>query len=142
MPRYKILEKIATADIAFEAYGKNLNELFENAAFAIFEISANVKKINSKIKKIIKLENENVEDLLFDFLSEIIFLKDKDYMIFNKSKIKINKNEKYKLNAEIFGEKISHKKHELKLDIKAITLHMFKIEKTKEGFKALVVVDV
>ena len=142
MPRYKILEKIATADIAFEAYGKDLNELFENSAFAVFEITANIKKINSKIKKIIKIENDNVEDLLFDFLSELIFLKDKDYMVFNKSKIKINKNQKYKLNAQVFGEKISQKKHDLKLDIKAITLHMFKVEKTKQGYKALVVVDV
>jgi len=142
MKKYKILEKIATADIAFEAYGKNLNELFENSAFAVFEISANVKKISSKIKKTIKLENENVEDLLFDFLSEIIFLKDRDYIIFNKSTVKIDKNKNYKLKAEAFGEKISHEKHELKMDIKAITLHMFKVEKTKQGYKALVVVDV
>ena len=126
MKKYKIFEEIATADIAFEAYGKDLNELFENAAFAIFEISANPKKISPKIKKIIKLENENIEDLLFDFLSELIFLKDKDYMVFNKSKVEIK----------------NQKKHELKIDIKAITLHMFKVEKTKKGYKAFVVVDI
>jgi len=141
--KYKILEDIAIADIAIEAYGKDLNELFENSALAIFEESSNIKKINEKEKKTIKLKAKNVEDLLFDFLSEILFLKDAFSIIFKKSIIKINqKNKKYILNANLSGEKIDRKKHELRNDIKAITLHMFKVEKTKQGYKSLVVVDV
>ena len=143
MKKYKILEDIAIADIAIEAYGKNLNELFENTALAIFEESADLKKVDNKENKIIKIKANNVEDLLFDFLSEILFLKDKDSFLFKKSNVKINeKNEKYYLNAELFGEPIDREKHELRNDIKAITLHMFKIEKTKSGYKDLVVVDV
>ena len=64
-------------------------------------------------------------------------------MIFRKSSIKISKKtDGYSINAELFGEKIDAKKHELRNDIKAITLHMFSVEKTKEGYTALVVVDV
>jgi len=140
--KYKILEDIAIADIAIEAYGKDYNELFENNALAIFEESANIKTIKEKEKKTIKLSAENIEDLLFDFLSEILFLKDAYSIIFKKSTIKIKKNKKYSLNAQLIGEKIDRDKHELRNDIKAITLHMFKVEKTKKGYKSLVVVDV
>ena len=143
MKKYKILEDIAIADIAIEAYGKNLDELFENSAYAIFEESADINKIDVKEKKTIKLGAKNIGDLLFDFLSEILFLKDTYSMIFRKSSIKISKKtDGYSINAELFGEKIDAKKHELRNDIKAITLHMFSVEKTKEGYKALVVVDV
>jgi SHS2 domain-containing protein len=141
--KYKILEDIAIADIAIEAYGKNLNELFEHTAFAIFEETANLKKIHDTEKKTIKLEATNQENLLFDFLSEILFLKDTYSIIFKTSKVNITeKNNNYSLTAELTGEKIDREKHELRNDIKAITLHMFQIEKTKHGYKDLVVVDV
>ena len=143
MKKYKILEDVAIADIAIEAYGKDLDELFENTAFAIFEETADLKNVKDKEKKTIKINADNVEDLLYDFLSEILFLKDRDSFLFKKSNVKINeKNEKYYLNAELSGEPIDREKHELRNDIKAITLHMFKIEKTKDGYKAVVVVDV
>ena len=143
MKKFKILEDIAIADIAIEAYGKTLDELFENTALAIFEESANIKNISENEKKTININSDKIEDLLYDFLSEILFLKDTYSIIFKKSKIKIEKKgKKYNLNAELFGEKIDRNKHELRNDIKAITLHMFKIEKTKEGYKDLVVVDV
>ena len=143
MKKYKILEDVAIADIAIEAYGKNLEELFENSALAIFEESANLKNIKEKEKKSIKINAKNIEDLLYDFLSEILFLKDTYSIIFKKSKIKIQKKgKKYHLNAELYGEKIDRERHELGNDIKAITLHMFKIEKTKKGYKGMIVVDV
>jgi SHS2 domain-containing protein len=143
MKKYKILEDIAIADIAIEAYGKDYNELFENSAFGIFEETADIEKIDEKEKKVVKLTGDNIENLLFDFLSEILFLKDTYSMIFKTSKVKIDKkDDKYNLNAELLGEKIDPKKHELRNDIKAITLHMFKVEKTKDGYRALVVVDV
>jgi|TARA_Y100000310_G_scaffold228798_2_gene231121 SHS2 domain-containing protein len=143
MKKYKILEDVAIADIAIEAYGKNLNELFENSALAIFEESANLKNVGEKEKRSIKINASDIEDLLYDFLSEILFLKDTYSTIFKKSEVKIDKKrKKYHLNAKLFGEKIDREKHELGNDLKAITLHMFKIEKTKTGFKDLVVVDV
>ena len=143
MKRYKILEDVAIADIAIESYGKNLEELFENTALAIFEESADLKNIEEKEKKSIKISAVNIENLLYDFLSEILFLKDTYSMIFKKSNVKINeKGKKYYLDAVLFGDNIDREKHELRNDIKAITLHMFKVEKIKDGYKAIVVVDV
>ena len=143
MKKYKVLEDVAIADIAFESQGKNLNKLFENSAFAIFEESADLDKVNVKDKYTVKLTAKNIEDLLYDFLSEILFLKDTHSFLFKKSKVKIEKKvNNYNLKAQLSGEPIDRKKHELRNDIKAITLHMFKIEKTKDGYKAVFVVDV
>tara|TARA_Y100000310_G_scaffold241784_1_gene245850 strand:- start:13947 stop:14366 length:420 start_codon:yes stop_codon:yes gene_type:complete len=139
MKKYKVLEDVAIADIAFEIYGKDLNELFENAALAIFEETTNLNKVEEKEKKTINITTNKTEDQLFDFLSEILFLKDKDSFLFKTAKVDIKKNN---LSAELKGEPIDRNKHELRNDIKAITLHMFKIEKTKDGYKATVVVDV
>ncbi|MBS3149209.1 archease [Candidatus Woesearchaeota archaeon] len=108
---HKFIEDFATADIAFEASGKDLNELFNSSAEALFEILASTKKIGKSLKKTIKLSNENIEKLLYDFLSEILFHKDQDFMIFNSCKIEINKSEnRFNLEATLYGEKINPKK--------------------------------
>ena len=143
--KYKFLEKVAIADIAYEAYGKDLNEVFENAALAIFELSADLKTVDAKKKLEIKLDNEKIENLLYDFLSEILFLKDSKYMVFKKVKVIIDenkKNKKFKLKATLEGDTINPQKQQLENDIKAVTMHMFKIEKIKNNWKATVVVDI
>ena len=145
MKKYKFLEDVAIADIAYEAYGRGLNELFENAAFAIFELSANIKTIKAKKKLEFNLDNEKIENLLYDFLSEILFLKDSKYMVFKKVKVSINQNKKdkkYHLNAFLEGDTINPQKQQLENDIKAVTMHMFEIKKEKNQWKATVVVDI
>ena len=140
--KYKFLEDVATADIAFEAYGKDEEELLTNAALALFDASANLEKIEGNKKKEIELEESSFERLFYDFLEELVFLKDADYMVFNKVNVKIKKNEMYHLFAEAYGDTIDPDKHELKNDVKAVTLHQFKVEKTDEGWKAFVILDV
>ena len=142
MPKYKFLEDVAIADIAYEAYGKNLNELFENAAFAIFELSAEIKTIDAKKKLEINMENEKIENLLYDFLSEILFLKDSKYMVFKKVKVEIKEGKKYQLKSVLEGDTINPEKQKLENDIKAITMHMFEIKKEKNNWKATIVVDI
>ena len=141
--KYKFLEDVAIADIAYEAYGKDLNELFENAAFAIFELSANLETVDAKKKIEFELDNEKIENLLYDFLSEILFLKDSKYMVFKKVKILIKEqNKKYQLKAALEGDTINPEKQQLENDIKAITMHMFEVKKEKNNWKATVVVDI
>jgi len=135
--KYRFFEH--TADAIFEAYGRNLNELFENAALAVEEIQVNTRTIAAKKKKTIKLENENPEMLLFDFLQELIYLKDAEQMLFKEFQVKIVGK---KLVADCFGEKIDQKKHELKVDAKAITLYKFELKKIKTRWTARVLVDI
>ena len=139
--KYKFLDH--TADVMFEAVGKNLNEVFRNAALAVFDVQSDLKKIKLKIKKKIKLKNSIIGDLLFDFLEELIYLKDAKYMLFGKFDVKITQKKMvYYLEAFAFGEKINPEKHELKTDVKAITLHEFFLKKIKGGWKCRVLLDI
>lgn len=144
MKKFKFLENIATADSAFEAYGKTLNKLFENAALALFETMANTKIVKPLRESHFSLHASNLDDLLFDFLSELVFVKDKRGMIFSKFKVEIKKlkAKSYKLKANIWGEKIDQERHNLKIDVKAVTRHRFGIKKEKDKYVTRVVLDI
>jgi len=139
---YKYLEEVAVADIAFEANGKTLEELFISCAEALENSMSDLKSISAKTKKEIKLKNESADLLLYDFLSELIFLKDTEQMLFGKFSVKISQRKNYALTAEIWGEKINPKKHKLEDDVKAVTMHDYKIEKLKSGFRTQILLDI
>lgn len=140
---YKFLEDIAIADVAFEATGKTLEELFESAGLAVTNTQVkDLKSVKQKVSKEIKVDSDSIEMLLFNFLQELIFLKDAELLLFSKFNISIKKGKKYKLEAKAYGEKLDMKKHELLVDVKAVSLHNFKVEETKYGWKADVILDV
>ena len=142
MEKYIFLEDVALADIAFEAYGKNWDEVFENCALAIFELTANIKTIKPKEKIEVKLENKKIDLLLYDFLSEILFLKDSKYVVFKEVKVAIKETDKFYLSSTLVGDSIDAEKQELENDIKAITMHMFEVVKEGKIYRARVVVDI
>lgn len=137
--KFKYLENVAIADIAFEAYGKTLNEVFENSAHAFFDMTCNPKTIKQKIKKIIQLKDKDEKNLLYNFLSELIFLKDSKQLIFSKVKVQIKDG---KLKAVLYGDKIDYEKQELRNDVKAVTMHLFDLKKINNKYKATIVVDI
>ena len=115
--KYKFLEH--TADVMFESYGKDLNELFENSALALEECMVKLSSLKIKNKHIIKLASSSIEELLYDFLSELIFIKDTEGLLFKKFTVKILKNKRFELVAECKGEKINRETQELSADAKA-----------------------
>ncbi len=137
--KYKFLDH--TADIMFEAYGNSLNKLFENAALATEDTMVDLKQINQDIIKKIELKNKNVEILLYDFLSELVYFKDAELLLFSNFKVSIEKNNIYSLKAILYGEKLNEK-HEQKVDVKAVTLHKFEIVKKKNHYIARVILDI
>ena len=132
-----------TADSMFEAYGKSLEELFENSALAVEEIMVNIKTIKVVEEYEITLENVSEEGLLYDFLSELIFIKDTESLLFKEFEIIIHhKNKKYELFAKCKGEYIDRERHQLLDDAKAITKHDFEIKKDDYYYKTKIIVDI
>ncbi|MBI5065958.1 archease [Candidatus Woesearchaeota archaeon] len=143
MKKFELVEGITDADYAFKIYGKNLEELFTNAGMAIFSVMVDPKSVSKIIEKEIKLENNTVEKLLFEFLEELVFLKDAESFMLKEIKVKINEFDgKFLLNAKIFGEELNMEKHKIITDVKSVTYHNYKVEKTSKGWEATVVVDV
>lgn len=140
MAHYKYFEE-HTADIAFEAVGSTLEEMFEQAAIAVQNVQVDIKQIGAGECREIALEADDMEKLLFDFLSELLFYKDSELLIFSKFDLKVSEGTMNKVSGKCCGE-VLNDKHDQKVDVKAITLHMFKVEKTTEGWKCFVIVDI
>ena len=141
---YRFLDDIAIADVAFEATGKTLKELLESAALAVTNTMVkNLDAIEHKVEKKFAVEGDNAEKLLFNFLQELIFLKDAELLLFSKFDLDIvPKKSKFQLSVKAYGEKLDMKKHELLVDVKAVSLHRFEVKETKEGWIASVILDV
>lgn len=132
-----------TADILFEAEAATLGELFEQCALAVEESQIELDNVEAKDEKVITGKNKDVERLLFDFLDDLLYHKDADQMIFSEFDVKVEeKDGEYAMECKALGEKLNPKKHEQKVDVKAITMHMFKVEKTDKGWKAKVLIDI
>lgn len=139
---YKFLEDVAVADVAFEATGKTVDEMFESAALAVTKTMVrNLDDVKSKVKKKISVESDSVEMLLFNFLQEIVFYKDSKKLLFGKFDVKVDEK-KFKVNCTAQGEELDMKKHDLIVDVKAVTLHQFGVEKTKSGWRSQVILDI
>lgn len=141
---YFYLSDIATADIAFQAWGKTQEKMFIAAADAVMNVMVeDLNSIARKEKRKVSLKDENIEILLFQFLQELVYYKDAEQLLLRTSKMQIKEsNGNYTIEAELSGEPLDPEKHKLHVDIKAITLHQFKILQTKRGWEATVVLDI
>lgn len=135
--KFKFLEH--TADIKFRAYGKSLNEVFENAALAVSDTLSRGGKIKAIKKKKITVKGNDNESLLYNFLEELIYLLDAKDFVVSKAKVKITDG---KLEAEIYGD--DTRKYRDLDHIKAATYaEMYVRHNTRTNtWEAQVVVDV
>jgi SHS2 domain-containing protein len=80
---------------------------------------------------------------LFDFLQELVFYKDADLLLFGKYLVKIDRQDsQFRLQAEAHGETLDHDRHDLVVDVKAVTLHQFEVKETDQGWEARVILDI
>src|SRR6266404_2829071 len=141
---YKFLEEIGTADIAFEATGHDLPELFSDAADATMNVMIdNLDGIEPRETRHIELSNDQIDMLLFDFLQELIYFKDAERLLLRVRHVRIDeKDGNYFLKAETAGEPLDATRHHQRADVKAVTLHGFSVEKEDGDWKARVLLDI
>jgi len=134
--KYKFLKH--TADIKFQAFGENIEKVFENSALALKESICGKIKIKSSLSKKIKISGKDYESLLYKFLEEIIyFLEANNFII---SEVKNLKIKDMKLNAEILGDKL--KSYKFTNSVKAVTYNEMFIKEEGKKWIAQVVLDV
>ncbi len=138
--RFEFFE--VTADVGYKAYGKTLNESFENAALAMFEVMTDTSKIEPKLERKIEVESEDECALLYDWLSEFLVMLDADYLIFSKFEVKIEKNDNgLSLNGTAWGEEFNPDIHESRAEVKAVTYHLMDVKKN-DGYMVQVILDI
>lgn len=136
--RYRYINH--TSDLGMEIYGKDLEELFANGLYAIFDNILDLNTVKIIESRKIELSAQNTEDLLMDWFRELVFIFATEYFI--AKEIKLIKIQDNKLSAEILGEIFDKAKHKIKIEIKTPTYHMFNIKKTEAGYVATVIFDV
>ena len=140
---FKFLPDVALADIAFEARGASAQEAIAEAGRALLDMLAEPKTVEPKKEYEIELSAKSLDLLLYDFLSEIIYLKDTEVAVFHDLKVEVSGSGPCKLKATLRGEAIDRERHELRNDAKAVTMHLFELTEQADGtWKAVVVIDI
>jgi SHS2 domain-containing protein len=140
--KYEYLYHIA--DAKFRAYGSTLEEAYENAAIAMFNVMINTSGLGASESRDIEIESSDIKGLLVDWLSELLYLFEVDGIIFSEFKvISIEKtNDGFSLKGKASGEPIDLSRHNFDTQVKAVTFHDLQVESDKTGrFWIQVVVD-
>ena len=138
MKTYELIDH--TADIGVKAYGKTISEAFENVAKAMFDIITDNSEIESIGQYNIKLGAPDLEQLLVDWLSELLFLNSAKNLVFGFFKVNLDEKNQ-SLTATVFGEKLDISKHKIGAEIKAVTYHILEV-KNKKPFHVQVLFDI
>ena len=129
-----------TSDIGVEVYGKTKKELFKNAAEALYDLIIIINQVEDIEEKIVIAEGTDIEDLLVNFLREVLYLfNGKRWIVRECEVIKLTAT---KIEARLAGELYNPNKHTIKKEIKAVTYHGMSVKKMVGGWKAKVIFDV
>ena len=140
---YRFLANVALADIAFVARGDSLPSLFESAARALTEVMVDRRTVVGRVERSIEVRSPTVDRLLYDFLTELIVIKDVDSLLFKDFHVSIDSGGDRRLTCKMRGEEIDRERHALRNDVKAVTMHMFGVRRGKAGrWEATVVLDI
>jgi SHS2 domain-containing protein len=141
---YEYLDDIAIADVAFRAEGSSLEEVFREAVDATMNTMVeNLTDIAQKKPRQVSLSSESIDMLLFALLQELIFFKDAEQLLLRVYTLSITRDgDTYRLSCTLSGEKIDPIRHNLIVDVKAVTLYKFSVEQSHHGYRATVVLDV
>jgi SHS2 domain-containing protein len=137
------LSNVALADIAFVARGDSLPSLFEAAARALTEVMVDRRTVVGRTERTLEIESPTLDRLLYDFLTELIVIKDVESLLFKEFKVSIASRKEGRLTCVAKGEEIDRERHTLRNDVKAVTMHMFGVKKARGGrWEATVVLDI
>jgi len=126
MKDYELIDH--TADIGVKAFGTDLSEAFAHAAKAMFDIITDSSKIQAKGEYQIDLSADDMEQLLVDWLDELLFLQGAENLVFGEFEVRVNE-ESCSLSATVSGEEFDTEKHKIGMEIKAVTYHMLEVKK-------------
>jgi len=128
-----------TADAGIRAYGSDVREVFANAAKGLFGLIAELDDVGEAEYRDVELTATDQENLLVEWLNELIYLFDAENIIFKR--FDITRISNTQLEARSYGETVDSSRHKLKTGVKAATYHMLKIERDN-GCKAEVLFDI
>jgi SHS2 domain-containing protein len=141
---YEFVDELTVADIAFRAWGRDLEEAFVAAADAVMSAMVeDLEAIQPRETRTFTVDHEALDLLLFNFLQELIYYKDAQQLLLRVRELRLTaERTPYALQATVAGEPIDPRRHRMRVDVKAVTLHRFSLTRTERGWEAMVILDI
>lgn len=162
-PTYGMFEIIDhTADIGLRIQAASLEGLFQDAAEGMFSLLledlTTVRRVTTVSFEIVAGQgfalpqhggrddvcgtpirlSEAWEDLLHDWLAELLASFDARRMVFGRFEVRFAATG---LHGRAWGERLDLSRHRAKMEIKAVTYHQLHICKTEQGYESQVIFD-
>lgn len=139
--RFEFLEH--TADVYVAAYGGDLAEAFENAAYAMFEVMTDAGRVAPRVEESVEVTASDEYALLYSWLESLLVKFDTEHMLYSEFKItSIGRSEHLTLKARIWGEEFDASKHPQRVGIKAVTYHRMEISKKPDAVTLKFILDI
>ena len=141
---FEFVDELTVADIAFRAWGRDLEETFMAAADAVMNAMVeDLEAIQARETRTFHVDHEALDLLLFNFLQELIYYKDAEQLLLRVQALRFADDcPPYTLQAAAAGEPIDPQCHRMRVDVKAVTLHHFSLTQTDHGWEAVVILDI
>lgn len=142
--RYRYIEGISTADVAFEAFGVSLEDLLAAAADAVLGVMVEAPdSVEPRQSRTIELSASTEEMLLFELLNELVYLKDAEGILLRVTGVVVRRQGgELALTVSASGEPFDPARHRPLVDVKAATLHHLELSTHDGGWRAVMVLDV
>ena len=141
---YRFLDDVSIADVAFEAWGDTVEAMFVAAAEATMNVMvADLKTVSRTVRRPVRVEADALDLLLLNFLQELIFYKDAEQLLLLPYRLRVRtQHAPLSVSADLSGETLDTTRHDLIVDVKAVTLHRFQVKQTERGYEAFVILDI
>lgn len=132
MPRYRTISH--TSDVGLYAYGDTMEEAFANAAYGMFAVMTDLRKVREIDSRHFSLKAGDMESLLFEWLNHLLYILDVEHLLFKKFEVKIDK---LSLTATYSGEKFDPERHKILIGVKSATYYLLEVTKAKRRVRVI-----
>ena len=141
---FHFLYDVAIADLAFDASGDSLQELFHGATCAVIEALADPTTVGLTWRQAIERTDEDPAELLFDWLSDLVYWKDAAGVVFSHAHVVLNQRPDgfWNLNGLLCGAPVNGSTQALRADVKGVTKHLYRLLQKEGEWMVRVVLDV
>lgn len=140
---FQFLEDVALADLAFDAEGDSVQEVFEAASNAVMEAMADPKTVGATWERRVEHVASDLAELLFDWLSDFVYWKDAAGIVFSRAVISLTQvGAEWKLAGTLIGEPVNQAMQVLRNDVKGVTKHLYRLHQDNGRWSVRVVLDV
>ncbi|MBM2805185.1 MAG: hypothetical protein HW419_3078 [Deltaproteobacteria bacterium] len=127
-------------ELAVRIVGNSQADLFAASGFALFDVMADIDKIEATERLSLEVEGSDRDDLMVNWIRELLYLyQGSGYLL---KEFKINEVKDTLVKAEVAGEKIDPDRHEIKQEIAAVAFHKSRMQKTGNQWIAQVIFEI